>query len=338
MKILVTLDGSTFSEAILPAAAQIARAAGAEVHLLSVVEEPSVRRSWVEAIAMGEAGAGELMLPPGAMPRYPDAGPSAEADAQTLEQAISSVEQYLAEAALRFPAGAIPKAIAGHDPVAAITEYSKEHGIDLIAMSTHGRSGLGRWVYGSNADKLLQSTTIPMLLIRPQGGDASAQGEMPINTLVVPLDGSEFAEESLSYAESLASQMSIRLSLIRVITTPAIAYPGTETYAYDPRLFTDLENDGFSLHAGPAGTAGIEGAGGLLHGEGGLPGRTHNRLRRRKRGQPHRDVHAWSFRHWPVDNGKRGRPRAQGGLQTHPADPLGGHGRLTARAAEAGAS
>ena len=243
MKILVTLDGSTFSEAILPAAAQIARATGAEVHLLSVVEEPSVRRSWVEAIAMGEAGAGELMLPPGAMPRYPDAGPSAEADAQSLEQAISSVEQYLAEAALRFPAGAIPKAIAGHDPVAAITEYSKEHGIDLIAMSTHGRSGLGRWVYGSNADKLLQSTTIPMLLIRPQGGDASAQGEMPINTLVVPLDGSEFAEESLSYAESLASQMSIRLSLIRVITTPAIAYPGTETYAYDPRLFTDLEND-----------------------------------------------------------------------------------------------
>ena len=110
-------------------------------------------------------------------------------------------------------------------------------------MSTHGRSGLGRWVYGSNADKLLQTTTIPMLLIRPRSGDASAQGEMPINTLVVPLDGSELAEESLSYAESLASQTSLKLSLIRVITTPAIAYPGTETYAYDPRLFTDLEND-----------------------------------------------------------------------------------------------
>ena len=175
MKILVTLDGSTFSESILPAAAQLAQATGAEVHLLSVVDEPGLRHSWIEAMAMGEAGAGELMLPPTAMPRYPDAGPSAEMDAQTLEQAISSVEQYLAEAALRFPAGATPSAIAGHDPVATITEYSMEHGIDLIAMSTHGRSGIGRWVFGSNADKLLQTTTIPMLLIRPRSGDASAQ-------------------------------------------------------------------------------------------------------------------------------------------------------------------
>ena len=103
MKILVTLDGSTFSEAILPAAAQLAQATGAEVHLLSVVDEPGMRRSWVEAIAMGEAGAGELMLPPTAMPRYPDAGPGAEMDAQTLEQALASVEQYLTETALRFP-------------------------------------------------------------------------------------------------------------------------------------------------------------------------------------------------------------------------------------------
>lgn len=243
MKILVTLDGSTFSEAIVPAAAQLAEATGSEVHLLSVVEDPGIRRSWVEAIALGEAGTGEFMLPPTAMPRYPDARRGADMNTETLEEAIHSARQYLAEVALRFPAGAKSSAVPGNDPVAAIADYAAENGIDLIAMSTHGRSGIGRWVYGSNADKLLQSTAYPILLVRPRNGDAPAQGGTPIDTLVVPLDGSLLAEEALAYAEGIASQLSLKLSLIRVVTTPAIAYPGTETYAYDPRLFTDLEND-----------------------------------------------------------------------------------------------
>ena len=104
MKILVTLDGSTFSEAILPAAAQLAQATDSEVHLLSVVEDPSIRRSWVEAIAMGEAGTGEFMIPPASMPRYPDAGRGADMSTETLEEAIHSARQYLAEVALQFPA------------------------------------------------------------------------------------------------------------------------------------------------------------------------------------------------------------------------------------------
>ncbi len=243
MKILVTLDGSTFSEAIVPAAAQLAEATDSEVHLLSVVEDPGIRRSWVEAIALGEAGTGEFMLPPTAMPRYPDARRGANMSTETLEEAIHSARQYLAEVALRFPAGAKSIAVPGNDPVAAIAEYASENGIDLIAMSTHGRSGIGRWVYGSNADKLLQSTAYPILLVRPRNGDAPSQGGVNIDTLIVPLDGSQLAEEALAYAEGIASQMSLKLSLIRIVTTPAIAYPGTETYAYDPRLFTDLEND-----------------------------------------------------------------------------------------------
>lgn len=243
MKILVTLDGSTFSESIVPAASQLAQATGSEVHLLSVVEDPGIRRSWVEAIALGEAGTGEFMLPPTAMPRYPDARRGANMSTETLEEAIHSARQYLAEVALRFPAGAKSSAVPGNDPVAAIADYAAENGIDLIAMSTHGRSGIGRWVYGSNADKLLQSTAYPILLVRPRNGDAPSQGGVNIDTLIVPLDGSLLAEEALAYAEGIASQMSLRLSLIRVVTTPAIAYPGTETYAYDPRLFTDLEND-----------------------------------------------------------------------------------------------
>jgi nucleotide-binding universal stress UspA family protein len=40
------------------------------------------------------------------------------------------------------------------------------NGCDLIVMSTHGRSGIGRWVYGSVADKVLRSSSLPVLLVR----------------------------------------------------------------------------------------------------------------------------------------------------------------------------
>jgi nucleotide-binding universal stress UspA family protein len=42
---------------------------------------------------------------------------------------------------------------------------------DLIAMTTHGRSGFSRWVFGSVAEKVLRATALPILLIRPPGAD-----------------------------------------------------------------------------------------------------------------------------------------------------------------------
>ena len=48
----------------------------------------------------------------------------------------------------------------------AIVEYAHHHGMDLIAMSTHGRSGLGRLVFGSVADQVLRQAGTPVLLIR----------------------------------------------------------------------------------------------------------------------------------------------------------------------------
>ena len=47
-----------------------------------------------------------------------------------------------------------------------IIDYAHQHPIDLIVMSTHGRSGLKRWVYGSVADKVLRAAGVPVLLIR----------------------------------------------------------------------------------------------------------------------------------------------------------------------------
>ena len=53
-------------------------------------------------------------------------------------------------------------------PAAKIIEVSRLHDIDLIAMSTHGRSGIGRWLLGSVAEKVVRHSDIPVLLLRSQ--------------------------------------------------------------------------------------------------------------------------------------------------------------------------
>ena len=247
MKILVPLDGSTFSEAILGPVVQMAEAVDAEVHLLTVVADPGMRSTWIESLALADESTGEFGV--NAIPRLPDppeTGVEAGSGEQALDQALNTAGEYLARIAGRFSSGrAKPQAIAGEDPVGAILAFSLEQGVDLIAMSTHGRSGLGRWVYGSTADKLLHSTSIPLLLMRPRDDEAPSEPR-PIDTLVVPLDGSELAESALAYGEDLASQMALNISLIRVVSTPALTNPGTESYAYDPQMFTDLEKAAIS--------------------------------------------------------------------------------------------
>lgn len=49
----------------------------------------------------------------------------------------------------------------------AILEYAEEHGVNLIVIATHGRSGINRWIFGSVTQKVIQHTPVPILVIRP---------------------------------------------------------------------------------------------------------------------------------------------------------------------------
>jgi nucleotide-binding universal stress UspA family protein len=55
----------------------------------------------------------------------------------------------------------------GGDPASTILDYAKEHSFDMIAMATHGRSGLSRWVLGSVTEKVLRASPVPLLTVRP---------------------------------------------------------------------------------------------------------------------------------------------------------------------------
>jgi nucleotide-binding universal stress UspA family protein len=100
----------------------------------------------------------------------------------------------------------------------------------IVVMSTHGRGGLGRLVFGSVADKVMRAAPVPVVLIR-EDGKLSSQG---LRNLLVPLDGSELAEAMLPLAVELARNSGAALHLVRIVepfwTGQYIAYAPEAVY------------------------------------------------------------------------------------------------------------
>jgi nucleotide-binding universal stress UspA family protein len=145
-KILVPLDGSKLAECVLPHVKAIGKGCGIEkVVLLRVVEPPPAE------------------APPAL-------------DFQALQKAgVTTAEYYLAEtkAGLSKEGLNVEATVLTGKPADTITEFAQSNKVDLIALATHGRSGITRWVFGSVADKLLRSCSVPMLLIKPEGPESS---------------------------------------------------------------------------------------------------------------------------------------------------------------------
>lgn len=89
----------------------------------------------------------------------------------------------------------------------------------IIAMTTHGRGGLGRLLYGSVADQVVREANIPVLLIR--SGTRPVTG-VALRSIMVPLDGSAHAEAALPHAVELAGAFDADLWLVRAVETPLV--------------------------------------------------------------------------------------------------------------------
>ena len=173
MRMLVTLDGSELSEAVLAPAAEVARPLKAEVHLFTVGHPPH------------DAGRGRREAPDvlvrlplmGSLPfDSPRTGyyPRLESvPVETREQCISrrehELDEYLMDQAKHFEGLPLKRRVMlSDDPAESIVAYAQDQGVDLIAMATHGRSGLSRLVQGSVASRVVSSGVAPVLLVRPR--------------------------------------------------------------------------------------------------------------------------------------------------------------------------
>ena len=173
MKLLIALDGSKFAEEVLGPAAELAARCGAEVHLLEVVKESESRPTrFISPTAGCVLGAG-YEWPRGVPMRSPEhpieMGVLVETAAQAEERTCCEAREYLDGVARRYFHGvAKTKVMLGENPAEEILDYIELEKVDLVAMATHGRTGLAKLLLGSVAAKLLRARAAPLFLVRPQ--------------------------------------------------------------------------------------------------------------------------------------------------------------------------
>ncbi|HEY3298468.1 MAG TPA: universal stress protein [Armatimonadota bacterium] len=146
--ILVPLDGSKFAEDALAHATGLAKVFASRITVIFVIEPlPAFPQP---------ATLGIVMVMP-----------------QNMEQEIKQAEEYLACITNDLKKAGVEArlVVTEGDPAAEICDYGKENEMDLIVMSTHGRSGIRRWVYGSVAERVLREAHSPILLVRSQVPD-----------------------------------------------------------------------------------------------------------------------------------------------------------------------
>jgi nucleotide-binding universal stress UspA family protein len=144
-KILVPLDGSELAECVLDHVKLLVKEGSAgEVTLLNVVK---VDTSWAELY-----------------------GKNFDINAMR-EALIASARKYLAKIESRLNSEGIKvktESLEANSPAYKITEYAQENGMELIIMGTHGYTGLKKLIMGSVSSGVLNSSTVPVLLIRPE--------------------------------------------------------------------------------------------------------------------------------------------------------------------------
>lgn len=103
-------------------------------------------------------------------------------------------------------------------PVAEVlADYARRHEVDLIVISTHGRSGLARLSLGSVTDSLIRHTSIPVLVVKPPTSYLDRASSRPFRHVVVPLDGSPLAEQILPRIIPLAKLEDAVITLLHVL-------------------------------------------------------------------------------------------------------------------------
>lgn len=154
-RILITLDGSQLAEMAMEPTLEIARAIGARIVLLRINEI-------VPLNPLEVAVSWDWEIP--------------EPEQKLMSERRQTAEAYLKEIVRRFdlsPSEAETIVLDG-TPVDRVQEFARLYGIDLIAMSTHGHTGLRRWLYGSVTAKVMRGSHCSMLIIRPPEEELNA--------------------------------------------------------------------------------------------------------------------------------------------------------------------
>lgn len=213
-KIMVPLDGSELAERAVPYAASLASALQRQVALTRVaIPQFAYRQNPLEEQKLSIREAEAYLRGVAARPELADVSRSTSAPYGTVVEKL--VEEILLE------------------------------DIGLVVMSTHGRSGLARWMYGSVAEYLLSQAPVPVILLR-SWQENNHEAALPANPrILVPLNGTKFAERALPSAVSMAKALSGELVLVRVVPEPEDVRRDNDgrVIAYVDEQLSELKNN-----------------------------------------------------------------------------------------------
>ena len=198
-KLVIPLDGSRTAENVLPDSRYLAGRLKIPVELFSVID--------VVEVAINLSAEKSRLVN------------------ALIEERVSNRENYLRGVAATFPGNEIKYRLEKGVPAERITEQAGVDKSILINMATHGHTGLTRWLLGSVAEKVLRSTVNPTLLVRATA-EAKTAGEATLKTIIVPLDGSELAENVLPMVADLAQRLGLEVLLFRAYHIPYAAIAG----------------------------------------------------------------------------------------------------------------
>lgn len=243
--VLVPLDGSQMGESSLPLAAGVVRSTGGELHLahVHVPYEPHQLLSnssfqW-EGVDMWDYDRRHL---------------------SEEDEYLHGVEERLQREGAKVDA----RVLDGVSVTDGLVTYADEVGADLIVMTSHGRSGLQRALWGSVADEMIRKTPVPVLVIHPDGEEVSSATVRAFDHILVPLDGSPLAEGVLGPAKDLSKATGARLTLTHVVAD--LSYLGPRILGFRPDrmepaldgalaylepLAADLRREGFDATVHP---------------------------------------------------------------------------------------
>jgi len=182
-RIMVPLDGSNAAEMVLPYAEEMGSKFNSEIALVSVAE-----------------------------PTPAESDHLFRAYLQTIQEKVrTELKDRGAE-----PGTPVSAEVLLGKPADEILTYAADKNMSLIVMASRGRSGEGPWLLGNIAAKVLRATTKPVLLVRTKAPVEAFQRKGLIKRILVPLDGSKVAEQSVPHAEELARVMGGELILFQV--------------------------------------------------------------------------------------------------------------------------
>jgi nucleotide-binding universal stress UspA family protein len=190
--VLAPVDGSTRALRAVPWAAKLAGADGTVVLLRVVPAQPDYAETLFSLVG-------------------------AEGNVQDIQDAwtrTAKADMDEAAALLSGSAVTVEQLVAQGEPDEEIVAAARR-GVEMIAMASHGRGAVGRAIFGSVADRVARTASVPILILRTP--DEDADHSVVVTRIVVPLDGSQIAERALPVASELARKLAAPVHVVRAV-------------------------------------------------------------------------------------------------------------------------